>query len=102
MSPPSSTTSCAPHPEDEPEAVGDSRKAAGRARDSLPGTFRLKRNESNDYMIDRQMQKTQNFTGITGSTRRTSRCRRAWARSATAQGIPGTSDKAIVAMRRLR
>ncbi|MEY4879615.1 MAG: hypothetical protein RJB62_1084, partial [Pseudomonadota bacterium] len=39
----------------------------GRGTDDIiPGTFRLKRNQSNDYLIDRQMQKTQNFTGIVG------------------------------------
>ena len=36
------------------------------ANDLIPGTFRLKKNQSNDYLIDRQMQKTQNFTGIVG------------------------------------
>src|SRR5579883_2932965 len=39
----------------------------GRGKDDLiPGTFRLKRNLSNDYMIDRQLQKTKTFTGIKG------------------------------------
>lgn len=38
----------------------------GRGRDDLEAGFRLKRNVSNDYMIDRQMQKTKNFTGIVG------------------------------------
>jgi phthalate 4,5-dioxygenase oxygenase subunit len=33
--------------------------------DLLPG-YRLKRNATNDYMIDRQMQKTRNYTGIVG------------------------------------
>jgi phthalate 4,5-dioxygenase oxygenase subunit len=35
------------------------------AGDLLPG-YRLKRNASNDYMIDRRMQKAQNYTGIVG------------------------------------
>ena len=34
--------------------------------DVIPGTFRLKANKSNDYFIDRQMQKTKNYTGIMG------------------------------------
>jgi hypothetical protein len=39
----------------------------GRGKDDIiPGTFRLKRNLSNDFMIDRQIQKTQTFTGIKG------------------------------------
>jgi phthalate 4,5-dioxygenase oxygenase subunit len=38
----------------------------GRGKDDLiPGTFKLKRNLSNDHMIDRQLQK-KTFTGITG------------------------------------
>jgi phthalate 4,5-dioxygenase oxygenase subunit len=40
---------------------------AGRGPDDLiPGTFKLKKNLRNDYLIDRQLQKTQTFTGITG------------------------------------
>jgi phthalate 4,5-dioxygenase oxygenase subunit len=38
----------------------------GRAKDDfIPGTFKLKRNLSNDHMIDRELQK-RTFTGITG------------------------------------
>jgi phthalate 4,5-dioxygenase len=41
--------------------------SSGRGPDDLiPGTFRLKKNLSNDYMIDRNVQKTQTFTGIAG------------------------------------
>ena len=40
---------------------------AGRGKDDLvPGKFRLKRNLANDYLIDRERQKTKTFTGITG------------------------------------
>jgi phthalate 4,5-dioxygenase len=39
----------------------------GRGKDDLiPGTYRLKANLSNDYFIDRQLQKTKTFTGIRG------------------------------------
>ncbi len=39
----------------------------GRGKDDLiPGTFRLKRNAGNNYMIDRSLQKTKTFTGIQG------------------------------------
>jgi phthalate 4,5-dioxygenase len=42
-------------------------KGSGRGQDDLiPGSFKLKRNPSNDYLIDRQVQKTQSFTGIDG------------------------------------
>lgn len=34
--------------------------------DVIPGTFQLKRNKHNDYLIDREMQRTKNFTGIVG------------------------------------
>ena len=38
----------------------------GRGKDDfIPGTFKLKRNLSNDHMIDRELQK-KTFTGITG------------------------------------
>lgn len=40
---------------------------AGRAReDRIPGTYWLKKNPSNDYLIDRELQRTKTFTGITG------------------------------------
>jgi hypothetical protein len=32
----------------------------------MPGTFRPQQNASNDYLIDRQLQKTKTFTGIKG------------------------------------
>ena len=34
--------------------------------DMIPGTYRLKKNKANDYMIDRRLQKEKVFTGITG------------------------------------
>jgi phenylpropionate dioxygenase-like ring-hydroxylating dioxygenase large terminal subunit len=34
--------------------------------DMIPGTHQLKKNKRNDYMIDRELQKTKVFTGITG------------------------------------
>jgi phthalate 4,5-dioxygenase len=42
-------------------------KSSGRGQDDLiPGSFRLKRNPSNDYLIDRDLQKNRSFTGIDG------------------------------------
>ncbi len=68
----------------------------------IPGTFKLKANKSNDYFIDRQMQKTKNYTGIVGINTQD---------FALQEGMGpivdrskenlGTSDKAIVQMRRL-
>jgi phenylpropionate dioxygenase-like ring-hydroxylating dioxygenase large terminal subunit len=96
---------CAPHPEDEltPEAVEKREKAAGRGKDdSIPGTFRLKRNQSNDYLIDRQMQKTQNFTGIVGVNTQDFALQEGMGPICDrSKEFLGTSDKAIVALRRL-
>jgi len=90
----------APLPADK-VAAWESR--AGRGREHhLPGSFKLIRNASNDYMIDRQMQKTRTFTGIDGVNTQD------YALQEGMGGIVnrslenlGTSDKAIVAMRRL-
>ena len=81
---------------------------AGRGPDDLiPGTFMLKKNPSNDYMIDRQLQKTQTFTGITGINTQDFALQESMG---GADGRPicdrtkenlGSSDKAIIAMRNL-
>ena len=96
---------CAPHPEDEltPEAVEKREKAAGRGKDdTIPGTFRLKRNQSNDYFIDRHMQKTQNYTGIVGVNTQDFALQEGMGPICDrSKEFLGTSDKAIVAMRRL-
>ena len=96
---------CAPHPEDEltPEAVELRERAAGRGRDDhIPGTFRLIRNQSNDYLIDRHMQKTQNFTGIVGVNTQDFALQEGMGPICDrSKEFLGSSDKAIVAMRRL-
>jgi hypothetical protein len=47
------------------EVIEAEKRSAGRLRsDVVPGTFRFRRNKDNDYLIDRQMQKTVNYTGI--------------------------------------
>ena len=96
---------CAPHPEDElvPEAVEAREVAAGRGQvNNIPGTFRLKRNQSNDYLIDRQMQKTQNYTGIVGVNTQDFALQEGMGPIVDrSKEFLGTSDKAIVAMRRL-
>jgi phthalate 4,5-dioxygenase len=76
---------------------------AGRGPDDLIlGTYKLKRNRSNDYLIDRKIQKTQTFTGIKGINTQD---------YALQEGMGpivdrskehlGSSDKAIVISRRL-
>ncbi len=96
---------CAPHEEDvlTPEAVEKRETAAGRGKnDTIPGTFRLKRNQSNDYFIDRQMQKTQNFTGIVGVNTQDFALQEGMGPICDrSKEFLGTSDKAIVALRRL-
>jgi phthalate 4,5-dioxygenase oxygenase subunit len=75
----------------------------GRGNDDLiPGTFRLKRNQSNDYLIDREMQKNQNFTGIVGVNTQDFALQEGMGPICDrSKEFLGTSDKAIVAMRRL-
>ncbi|MGH2363863.1 MAG: Rieske 2Fe-2S domain-containing protein [Chloroflexota bacterium] len=67
----------------------------------IPGTFNRVRNKSNDYMIDRQMQRTFNYTGLPGN--------RPQDQAVTESMGPiydrrrehlGTSDTAIILMRR--
>jgi nitrite reductase/ring-hydroxylating ferredoxin subunit len=70
--------------------------------DVIPGTFKLKANRSNDYFIDRDVQRTKTFTGITGVNTQD---------MALQEGMGpvvdrsrehlGTSDRAIIAMRQL-
>ena len=84
-------------------------KSYGRGKDDfIPGTFHLKRNLSNDYMIDRQMQKTQNFTGIEGINTQDFALQEGMGRAAGLGALVdrteehlGTSDRAIAFMRRL-
>ena len=52
-------------PLDEEFALA-SEAAYGRGPDDLLPDFRLKKNVENDFMIDRELQKTNTFTGISG------------------------------------
>jgi phenylpropionate dioxygenase-like ring-hydroxylating dioxygenase large terminal subunit len=85
------------------EYVDEWESTLGRGKaDHIPGTYSLKRNKENDYLIDRQMQKTKNFTGIVGINTQD---------MALQEGMKaivdrehehlGTSDKAVIAMRQL-
>ena len=70
--------------------------------DVIPGTFRLKKNQSNDYLVDRAMQKTQNFTGIVGVNTQDFALQEGMGPIVDrSKEFLGTSDKAIVAMRRI-
>ena len=85
------------------ELIEHHEKEFGRGdNDMIPGTFRLKRNQSNDYMVDRQMQKTRNFTGIVGVNTQDYALQEGMGPICDrSKEFLGTSDKAIVAMRRL-
>lgn len=75
----------------------------GRApEDFIPGTFFLKKNLSNDYMIDRQLQKTKSFTGITGLSTQDVAVQEAMGPIVDrSKEFLGTSDLAVVQLRRL-
>ncbi len=92
-----------PGPELTPELVDHHETEFGRGdNDIIPGTFRLKRNQSNDYMIDRQAQKTKTFTGIEGVNTQDLALQEGMGPVVDrSKEFLGTSDKAIVAMRRL-
>jgi phthalate 4,5-dioxygenase oxygenase subunit len=79
----------------------------GRGPDDLIDGFYPKRNMANDYLIDRQRQKTVSFTGITGLNTQDFALQEGMAGDGTGP-IPdrtkehlGSSDKAIIAMRNL-
>ena len=86
-----------------PDFAEKDEKRAGRGKDDfIPGTFVLKRNPSNDHMIDRALQNTQTFTGITGVGTQD---------AAVQEGMEsivdrsreylGTSDTAVIDMRKM-
>jgi hypothetical protein len=74
----------------------------GAARDDLiPGTYRLKRNLRNDYLIDRAVQKTRT-TGIEGINTQDYALQEGMGPIVDrSQEHLGSSDKAIVVLRRL-
>ena len=76
---------------------------AGRGPEHhVPGTFKLIASKANDYFIDRQLQKTQTFTGITGVNTQDYALQEGMGQIVDrSQENLGTSDKAIVTMRRM-
>ena len=86
-----------------PEHIDEAEIFYGRGpKDMIPGTFRLKKNKSNDYMRDFNLMKTKIFTGITGINTQD---------FALQEGMGpivdrskehlGSTDRAIITMRRL-
>ena len=68
----------------------------------IPGTWRRVRNKDNDYLIDRQMQRTHNYTGLPGN-----RCQDQAVTESMGPIVDrskehlGAADTAIIVMRRL-
>ncbi|HUZ75916.1 MAG TPA: Rieske 2Fe-2S domain-containing protein [Stellaceae bacterium] len=86
-----------------PEYCAAFDKRYGRGRDDfIPGTFHLKRNIGNDFLIDRAAQKTQTYTGIEGVNTQDFAIQQGMGPIVDrSQENLGTSDRAIVTMRRL-
>jgi phthalate 4,5-dioxygenase oxygenase subunit len=85
------------------EVVEIERRQAGRTDDDvIPGTFRFKRNRTNDYLLDRQRQKTVNYTGIEGIAAQDQAIQESMGPIADrSREHLGSSDVAIIAARRL-
>jgi phthalate 4,5-dioxygenase len=77
--------------------------SSGRGQDDLiPGSFVLKRNPSNDYLIDRQMQKTRSFTGIEGINTQDFAIQEGMGPIVDrSQEYLGSTDRAIVTLRKI-
>jgi phenylpropionate dioxygenase-like ring-hydroxylating dioxygenase large terminal subunit len=86
-----------------PEQAEAHEHESGRGKDDLiPGTFKLKRNPENDYLIDRQVQKTQSFTGIDGVNTQDFAIQEGMGPIVDrSHEYLGTTDRAIVTMRRM-
>lgn len=86
-----------------PDIAESFEHGSGRGQaDLIPGTFALKRNLSNDFMIDRQVQKTKTFTGIDGINTQDFAMQQGMGPIVDrSQEYLGSTDRAIVTMRRL-
>ncbi len=69
--------------------------------DLVPGTFRCKENIDNDYLIDRELQRTRSVTGIKSQTQQDRAVNETMGRiyDRTKEHL-GTADAVIIAMRR--
>jgi phenylpropionate dioxygenase-like ring-hydroxylating dioxygenase large terminal subunit len=94
---------CDPNAQLTPELIAAHEAQFGRApEDLIPGTFFLKRNRSNDFLIDRMKQKTKTFTGIDGINTQDIALQESMELIVDrSKEFLGTSDKAIIATRRL-
>jgi phthalate 4,5-dioxygenase oxygenase subunit len=89
---------------EEPIGQRSSDESSGNAYGSHvdPKTFRPFRNRSNNWMIDRQMQKTETFTGIDGINQQDRAVQESMGRivDRTRENL-GPGDRAVVATRKL-
>ena len=85
-----------------PEDKGISNNGIGIHADVDPKTFRPLRNRYNDYLIDRQLQKTKTMTGILGTGEQDMAMQESMG-TVVDRSLErlGTSDTAIIAMRRV-
>jgi phthalate 4,5-dioxygenase len=76
---------------------------SGRGKEDLiPGSFKLKRNLANDYLIDRAAQKTRSFTGIDGVNTQDMAIQEGMGPIVDrSQEFLGNTDRAIVTLRRM-
>jgi hypothetical protein len=80
----------------------EKRSAGRRDVDVLPGSLRFTRNKDNDYLIDRQRQKSVNYTGIDVISAQDQAAQESMGPIADrSHEHLGTSDVAIIAARRL-
>jgi phenylpropionate dioxygenase-like ring-hydroxylating dioxygenase large terminal subunit len=81
----------------------DTEVRMGRGPDDfLPNTHKLKKNASNDYMIDRDLQRRKTFTGITGVNTQDFALQEGMGPICDrTQEHLGTTDRAIIAARQL-
>ncbi len=84
------------------ELLVDEENRAGRGPDHLLPGYRLKANRGNDYLLDRAMQRTVNFTGIVGvNTQDMAIQETMGARYDRTKEHLGSSDTAVITMRRM-
>ena len=86
-----------------PEYAEDWESQNGRGvNDLIPGTFKLKKARANDYMIDRERQRTKTFTGIVGINTQDFALQEGMG-NVVDRSLEhlGTSDKAIIVTRQL-
>jgi phthalate 4,5-dioxygenase len=89
-------------PVDREHAIAHESYAGRGPDDYLPDSYRLKRNIDNDYLIDRELQRTKTYTGIKGINTQDFALQEGMGPicDRTHEHL-GTSDRAIIAARQL-